>query len=92
MEMLVLCDELAGMTTRFAAGIEVSEETIASDVVHRASADNSFLTDPHTLARYETGMWMPTLFRRESLEDWQEDAQELPDRLRDRLSSILNGS
>ncbi len=92
MEMLVACDELAAMATRFAAGIEVTSETIAVDVIKRAAPDNSFLTDPHTLARYETEMWIPGLFQRGSLEEWQLNGkQSLRARLKDKTLSLLNG-
>ncbi|MGB7260506.1 MAG: trimethylamine methyltransferase family protein [Albidovulum sp.] len=89
MEMLVVCNELAAMATRFAAGIEVTEETIASDVVHRAALDNSYLTDPHTLARYETEMWLPSIFQRQSLEDWQVSRHTFRDTIRDKLNTLL---
>jgi trimethylamine--corrinoid protein Co-methyltransferase len=75
MEMLVACDELAAMASKFGAGIEVNADTIATEVIARASADNSFLTDPHTLERYETEMWIPALLRREGIENWQEAGQ-----------------
>jgi len=75
MEMLVACDELAAMASKFGAGIEVNADTIATEVIARASADNSFLTDPHTLERYETEMWIPSLLRREGIENWQEAGQ-----------------
>ncbi len=92
MEMLVACDELAAMATRFATGIEVTTEAIAVDVIKRAAPDNSFLTDPHTLARYETEMWIPGLLRRGSLEEWQHDGeQSLGTRLKDKTLSLLNG-
>ncbi len=91
MEMLVACDELAAMATRFATGIEVTTEAIAVDVIKRAAPDNSFLTDPHTLARYETEMWIPGLLRRGSLEEWQHDGeQSLGIRLKDKTLSLLN--
>ena len=48
MEMLVACDEMAAMATRFGAGIDVTPDTIAAEVIARAAPDNSFLTDPHT--------------------------------------------
>ena len=90
MEMLVACDELAAMATTFGGGIEVSAETIAVDVIARASDDNSFLTDPHTLERYETEMWIPNLLRREGIENWQESGQpDLIKTLRERTLDLL---
>lgn len=93
LEMLVACDEMAAMSARFAAGIVVDAETIGVDVIDRAWCDNSYLTDPHTLARYQTEMWMPGLFQRESLENWDLSGRlTLRERLRERVSSILNGA
>ena len=87
------CDELAAMSRKFGAGIEVSSDTVATDVIARASADNSFLTDPHTLARYQTEMWIPGLFRREGIENWQEAGQpDLRAHLREKTLSLLEGA
>lgn len=90
MEMLVACDEMAAMATKFGAGIEVTPETIATDVIARASADNSFLTDPHTLERYETEMWIPGLMRREGIENWQDAGRPvLRAQLREKTLDLL---
>ncbi len=90
MEMLVACDELAAMARKFGAGIEVTRDTIATDVIARAALDNNFLTDPHTLARYETEMWIPDLFQREGIENWQEAGQpDLRARLKEKTLSLL---
>ncbi len=92
-EMLVACDELAAMARKFGAGIEVTRDTIATSVVARAASDNSFLTDPHTLARYETEMWIPGLFRREGIENWQEAGQpDLRAQLKEKTLSLLEGT
>ncbi len=90
MEFLVACDELAAMATTFAAGIEVSEATIAKEVIARASPKNSFLTDPHTLERFETELWMPNLFQRETLEAWQlGESIDFRMRLKEKTLSLL---
>lgn len=92
MEMLVACDELAAMARKFGAGIDVNSDTIATEVVARAATDNSFLTDPHTLARYETEMWIPELFQREGIENWQEAGQpDLRTHLKDKTMTLLEG-
>ena len=91
LEMLVLCDELAGMVKRFTAGIQVDEDTLAFDVTRRAHQDRSFLWDEHTLRHVRTAMWSPALFRRVSLEDWQSaGAEPLQARVRERLLDLLN--
>lgn len=93
MEMLVACDEMAAMAGTFGGGIVVNEDTIATDVIARASRDNSFLTDPHTLARYETEMWIPWLFRREGIEVWQaSETADLRTRLREKTLTLLESA
>ncbi len=90
LEMLVACDELAAMASRFGAGIEVSPDTIATEVIARAALDNSFLTDPHTLERYATEMWIPQIFRREGIENWTEAGRpDLRARLREKTLDLL---
>ena len=93
MEMLVACDEMAAMAQTFGGGIVVNNDTIATEVIARAALDNSFLTDPHTLARYETEMWIPALFLREGIENWQtSEAGDYRSRLREKTLSLLETS
>ena len=91
LEMLVLCDELASMTNGFAQGVVVDEDTLAFDVIKRAAAENSFLTDEHTTARYMTEMWIPDMFERSDLGLWRDEgAVHLRERIKDRLSNLLH--
>ena len=92
LEMLVLCDELAGMVNKFAAGVAVDEDAIALEVIKRAAADNAFLTDPHTFARYETEMWIPGLFERSDVSLWLESGSTpMRQRIKDKLHELLTG-
>jgi trimethylamine--corrinoid protein Co-methyltransferase len=91
LEMLVLCDELAGSARRLAAGLSVSEDSLAVEVSARAAPENSFLADEHTLAHMRGSLWASALFRRSSLENWQrEGCPSLQDRLRARLRELLD--
>ncbi len=93
LEMLVLCDELAGMAKSFAAGIEVNEDTLAVEVTRRAYKDHSFLIDEHTLRYVRTAMWQPTLSRRVSTEEWRNSgAKEMQKRVREKLIDLLHSS
>jgi len=90
LEMLVLCDELAGSARRLAAGLEVSEENLAVEVSVRASRGNDFLVDEHTLAHMRTALWAPGLFERLGVEAWQSrGSPSLQSRLRERLRDLL---
>ena len=90
LEMLVLCDELAGMAKSFAAGIEINQDTLAVEVTRRAYQDHSFIMDEHTLRYVRTAMWQPTLSRRISLDEWRNaGANEMQKRVREKLMDLL---
>ena len=90
LEMLVLCDELAGQAATFAGGIAVDQDALAFEVIRRASPENAYLTDEHTMARYLTENWLPELFERSDVAQWHESgARDLRTKTRDRLADIL---
>ncbi len=90
LEMLVLCDEVAAMVSTFAGGIAVNEDSLAFDVIKRSAEENSFLTDAHTMERYMTEMWIPSLFERSDIRLWQEEGNVfLREKIRDLLADIL---
>jgi trimethylamine--corrinoid protein Co-methyltransferase len=91
LEMLLLCDELAASARRLAAGLAVSDESLAVEASGRAAAENSFLVDEHTLAHMRSAMWVPGLFERSGLEDWQgRGSSGLQRRLREKLRGLLD--
>ncbi len=91
-EMLVLADEIAGSVTKYAAGVTVNADTIATDVVHRAAANNEFLMDQHTQDNYMGEAWMPRLFQRSDKDAWIEAGRhDMRDRISDKLNDILCG-
>ena len=91
LEMLTLCDELIGWSTRMSTGIEISPESIAVAVIKRAARSNDFLTDPQTQERFLTENWYPNLFERSDADAWLEaGAQDMKARVRQRLQDMLN--
>ena len=89
-EMLVLCDELAGMACKLAGGIAVDEASLAVDVVKRAAAENAFLSDSHTYDRYLNEMWMPGLFERSDISIWLESGSTpMRARIKEKLQDLL---
>jgi trimethylamine---corrinoid protein Co-methyltransferase len=91
LEMLVLCDELAGMAKRFSEGILVNENTLAIDVTRRCYQNNSFLMDEHTLLHLRSSMWTPSLFERTSSEEWSTpESKNIQKRIREKLIGLLH--
>jgi trimethylamine--corrinoid protein Co-methyltransferase len=90
LEMLVLCDELAGSARRLAAGLDMNEGNLAVEVTRRCARENTFLYDQHTLDRMRAALRAPRLLQRTSLEDWQSrGSPNLQSRLRERVADLL---
>jgi trimethylamine--corrinoid protein Co-methyltransferase len=67
---LVVCDEIIGWIKRFVQEVEVSDETLALDVIHEIGAEGQYLADPHTTQHYRND-WYPNLFDRQNIDGWQ---------------------
>jgi trimethylamine--corrinoid protein Co-methyltransferase len=88
-EMLVLGDEAIGMAKRFIRGIEVTQETLARDVVEKVGPGGHFLQEDHTYRRFRTELWRPSLLARQEYSIWQaEGAKDVNQRIREKLEGI----
>jgi len=72
-EMLLLCDEVIDQVKRFIKGVEVSEDTMAVDVLDSVGPGGNFLTDDHTLKHFRTAIWNSGVFNKTSYNQWLED-------------------
>jgi trimethylamine--corrinoid protein Co-methyltransferase len=68
-EQLVICDEIINYIKRFMQGLEVSDETLALDLIHEVGHGGDFLSAAHTLAHFRDD-WYPKLFDRNHFEGW----------------------
>jgi trimethylamine--corrinoid protein Co-methyltransferase len=71
MEMTVLNDEIIGLVRRILGGIDVSEETMAVDLIDQVGPGGHFLNEEHTLRHFREN-WYPSLFDRSSHATWLE--------------------
>jgi trimethylamine--corrinoid protein Co-methyltransferase len=91
LEMLVLGDELAGMASRIATGVEVDQETLALDVIKRSAKTESFLADDHTLRHVRSAAWIPSLWSRIDLTSWLDTgAPSIQSRIHEKLKELLD--
>jgi trimethylamine--corrinoid protein Co-methyltransferase len=89
-EMLVLCDELAGMLKKAAAGVRVDEDTLAAEVIARSAPTMGFLKDPHTKAHVRQEMWIPSFFCRYARGEWDAlGGKTALTHIREKLDDIL---
>ena len=88
-EQLVSMNEVAALVKRFMRGIELSDETIALDVIGQVGPGGHFLEHPHTYKHFR-GNWAPELFDRAARDDWElEGKMTLADKANAKARNIL---
>jgi len=89
-EKLVVDNEILGMTLRAVRGIEVSDETLAFDLIKEVGPAGSFVTAKHTRRFMRNQHYQPSLSSRDSREDWEaEGAKSTWERAAEKVKEIL---
>ena len=89
LEMLVLSNELIGMTKQFMGGISTETEDLALHTIHQVGPGGHFLTAEHTLKHYRD-YWDPQLMDRQIFQKWSEKGKmDLKARVNKQLNSLL---
>jgi trimethylamine--corrinoid protein Co-methyltransferase len=88
--MLLIGDEIVGMTRKIIQGIEVNEERLARGVIDAVQPGGAYLGEEHTLKYFHNEFWWPTLMSRGRLKDWTEaGSKSLGVRATEQTMSIL---
>jgi trimethylamine--corrinoid protein Co-methyltransferase len=86
---LAICDDIIGWIASFLSGIEVSEETLALDVIAETGAEGHYLNKEHTRSHY-LEVWCPTLLERDDYGTWlKKGATTLEERASERVQELL---
>lgn len=72
----VMMDEAIGFSRRITRGIDVDEDTLATDVIRRVGPDGHYLYEEHTMRHFKTEFWYPNLCDRRNFEEWAEAGSE----------------
>lgn len=89
-ELIVLTNELIGMTRRFMNGVRLDDDALALDVIHEVGPGGEFLSHDHTMAHWRE-YWLPQNFDRQRLESWQENgAASINIRLREQAIALMD--
>jgi trimethylamine--corrinoid protein Co-methyltransferase len=89
-EMLVMGDEVIGMTRRFIEGVEVTRETLARGVVEKVGPGGHFLAEKHTLEHFRKELWVPKLLTRQPYGRWvKSGSKEMAQRVAERTREII---
>jgi trimethylamine--corrinoid protein Co-methyltransferase len=87
---LVICDEIVSWIKAFVRGIEISEETLALDLIAQYRDQGPYLESEHTRRNFRR-RWYPDLFERADYETWLErGSQDLGQRAATRVQELLD--
>ncbi len=88
-EQVVICDEIIGYTRHFMRETEVSDETLALDLIDEIGPDGDFMGSRHTRKHFRED-WYPQLFERRNYDGWlKAGGKSLRDRAREKALDIL---
>lgn len=92
-EMLVICNEMARMIKYLLRGVQVSEDTLALDVIREVGHEGNFLTHDHTASFFRKELYFPLLFRRLSIDKWEaQGGKSILDEAHQNVKEILNNT
>ena len=69
-EMTVICDEMVYAIKRILDGFTVDDDTLGLDVIRSVGFDGNYLEQPHTIRHFRKEMFFPSLFRRQTNDQW----------------------
>lgn len=91
LQLLVLIDEVVGMSRRILRGLTVDRESIMLDLIEQVGPGGTFLTEPRSasLCRQET--WLPVLLDRSPYLNWEmKGSKNMELRIQEKLQRILD--
>lgn len=87
----VMMDEAIGYSRRITRGIEVNEDTLATDTIHNVGPNGHYLYEEHTHRYFKTEFWYPNLCDRHNFEEWEQAGKtKMRDRVIERTRDILS--
>ncbi|MGD8505573.1 MAG: trimethylamine methyltransferase family protein [Candidatus Bathyarchaeota archaeon] len=75
-EQIIIDVEIGRMLHRLAQGIDINEETLALDVIHKIGPGGNYFTEKHTLKHLEKAHYTPEISDRRSYETWKKAGSE----------------
>jgi trimethylamine--corrinoid protein Co-methyltransferase len=89
--MLVMQDEVIGYVEHIMRGFEVSDETLAIDVIADVIENGEkFLSHEHTVNHFRKELWFPTLLDRQFWQAWRDDnAKDMMQRCIEKKNKLL---
>ncbi len=90
LELVAFCDEVIGWVRRYFQDLEITEETLALDLIDELGPDDHFLYSDHTL-RHVRESWTPSLTDRLDYQRWAEEGEKtLQERANQKVHTLLS--
>ncbi len=90
LQMTTMSNEIIGFVKRILRGIEVTPETLATEVIREVGPGGHYLATDHTLNHFKSEFWFPTLMDRTRWEEWLASGSlTMGDRVQQHLADIL---
>ena len=90
LESLLLGDEIISAVNHFMNGIEVNEETLATDLINKVGPEGSFLSEENTLKFFKKEGWYSPLLNRKHFQAWKaEGSKTVNQRLAEKAHKII---
>jgi trimethylamine--corrinoid protein Co-methyltransferase len=91
LELLTISDEIISMISHVLRGFEITDETLAVDVISKVGPGGHYLAQEHTRKFVRHEHWLPTLFDRQRRDTWLENgSKDLLQRAREKTRHILD--
>ena len=89
-KILVIDNDLIGMVRRTLSGIEVTDETLALDVIKKVGPNGSYIMEAHTLEHFRKELYISDIVDQEKRETWQQKGEKgMLEKARDKARKIL---
>jgi trimethylamine--corrinoid protein Co-methyltransferase len=90
LDFVTALNEFVGLTKNIMGGYDVSEETLAVDLIDEKGPGGDFLTERHTVDHFRDETWIPELLDRKDYQGWTNDgASTLEQRAHDKVKELL---
>jgi len=90
LQFLTICNDIIGSVKRMLNNIEVSEETLAIDLIDKVGPGGTFLNTRHTVDQFRERVWAPDIMERDSYDGWMDrGSKSIKEKATEKVKGIL---
>ncbi len=90
LEHLLLCNETVGAVKHLLRGVNVSEESLALDLIEKVGPGGHYLAEEHTMKHFREELYFPQTLNRKNYDAWKLDgSRQFGQAANERVRAIL---